>query len=145
MQDYVNTIWKRPSIQKLIKENKDVNKKDYERHKWRTKAPRVTINHKGTWAAAWYENNYHRIDVEPWYADGGPEVKSTLRHEIVHALLDGCLGWINRKHHNGSDPHRKEFKNLLKELFPRTYQTDMYWHGTPRNMKEREKWIKKAS
>ena len=145
MQDYVNTIWKRPSIQKLIKENKDVNKKDYERHKWRTMAPRVRITHKGTWAAAWYRNIYHTIDIEPWYAEGGPEVKSALRHEVGHALLDGCLGWINRKHLNGKDPHRKEYKNLMKELFPRTYKTDMYWQETPRNMKEREKWIKKAS
>ncbi len=144
MQDYVNDLWKRQAVQKIIKENKYVIPGRSEKYKWRMNPPQVRLCATGTYSSAYYRNITHMIEVEVWYYSGGAEVKSTLRHEMAHALLEGCLRYISQKTPSvKKDPHRKEYKELLKKLFPRTWQSDMYWKETSRNMKERQKWIDK--
>ena len=81
--------------------------------------------------------SYYRrkIEIAPWQLADKEEAKSTIRHELVHCIV-GYLKLEIRISHG------KEFKKILREIAPRTWSNDMYWHYTPAITAAREKLIK---
>ena len=82
--------------------------------------PNITIDNKSKRFAA-QADSYHSISMTKWIMKDRQEAYSTLRHELAHNIV----AWLRLPY---SISHGKEFKQILKQIAPKTWHNDLHWN-----------------
>ncbi len=93
--------------------------------------PAITIDNKSKRFAA-NAYSFVRISMTKWIMKDQQEARSTIRHELAHNIFY----WLRLGRHI---PHGKEFKQILRQIAPKTWREDIHWHMTPAISQAREK------
>lgn len=93
--------------------------------------PTITINFKSKRYAA-FAHFDHSISMTKWIMKDRQEAYSTIRHELAHNIVY----WLKLP---CVISHGKEFKRILRQIAPRTWQNDLHWHMTEAISLAREK------